>query len=76
MMESMTREELGWLIEHANLDDTSRSIMRMYYLDGRYLAYITEAVGYSPSQVYRRHRAAVVMILRLHASGALERRKE
>lgn len=76
MVDSLTREELGWLIEHANLDETSRTILRMHYIDGRYLAYITQAVGYSPSQVYRRHRAAVSVILRLAASGALERRRE
>lgn len=47
----------------------------MHYLDGRYLAYITAYTGYSPSQVYRRHRAALVLLARLVASGALERRK-
>jgi len=76
MMNSLTRDELRWLIEHANLDETSKQILKMHYIDGRYLAYVTEAVGYSPSQIYRRHRAAVDMVMRLLASGALERRKE
>ncbi len=47
----------------------------MHYLDGRYLAYITEYTGYSPSQIYRRHRAALAVLARLVASGALTRRK-
>ena len=75
-MASLTREELGWLIENANLDETNKRILRMYYIDGRYLSYITETVGYSPSQVYRRHRDSVTVIARLIASGALMRRRE
>ncbi len=47
----------------------------MYYLDGRYLAYITAYTGYSPSQIYRRHRAAMVILSQLIASGALQRRQ-
>lgn len=46
----------------------------MHYLDGRYLAYITEYTGYSPSQIYRRHRASMLILARLIASGALSRR--
>lgn len=76
MTDGLTREELGWLIDNANLDATSRCIMRMHYMDGRYWAYITEAVGYSPSQVYRRHRDGVEVITRMIASGVLERRRE
>lgn len=74
-MERLTREELSWLIDAANLDETNKCILRMYYIDGRYLSYISEAVGYSPSQVYRRHRSSVARITRLIASGALERRR-
>ena len=48
----------------------------MHYIDGRYLAYIEEVTGYSASQIYRRHRAAMITIERLIASGALMRRKE
>lgn len=47
----------------------------MHYIDGRYLAYIEEVTGYSASQIYRRHRAAMITIERLIASGALMRRK-
>ena len=36
---------------------------------------IEEATGYSASQIYRRHRAAMITIERLIASGALMRRK-
>jgi hypothetical protein len=74
-LDTLTREELRWIIDNANMDETSRTILKMHYIDGRYLAYIEGVTGYSATQIYRKHRAAMVIVERLIASGALSRRK-
>ena len=49
-------------IDAANIGDTNRRILRMRYLDGRCFSYIAAELGFSESQIYRRHKAAMVIL--------------
>ena len=49
-------------IEAANIGETNRKILRMRYIEGRMFEYIAAELGYSTSQIYRRHKAAMVIL--------------
>lgn len=60
---SVTRESrLRAAIDAANIGETNRRILRMRYLDGRCFSYIAAELGFSESQIYRRHKAAMVIL--------------
>lgn len=74
----ITRESrLRAAIDAANIGETNRRILRMRYIDGRCFAYIAAELGFSESQIYRRHKAAMVIlsaILREDGRDAMRRR--
>lgn len=60
---NVTRESrLRDAIDADNIGETNRRILRMRYLDGRCFAYIAAELGFSESQIYRRHKAAMVIL--------------
>lgn len=59
----VTRESrLRAAIDAANIGETNRRLLRMRYLDGRNFGYIAAELGFSESQIYRRHKAAMVIL--------------
>ena len=59
----ITRESrIRAAIDAANIGETNRRILRMRYIDGRCFAYIAAELGFSESQIYRRHKAAMVIL--------------
>lgn len=62
------RSDLLTAISEANLDDTDRQILTMFYVQGKPFGYIADTLGYSQRQIVRRHKTALTKIIAILAT--------
>lgn len=53
------------LLAKATLDETDKTLLRMYYLERKNLGYIADTLGYTKSAVKKRHARALDKLMQI-----------